>query len=309
MYKLGALCGGGGLLWLMTVTSWQACMALLAVLYAVAAVGSIALPLDGAAAAATAETPVIEKKELRRSENSEDRHLPSSGNVNNNSCVSLNGVISIYKEILSCSGAYWMSAYVLIHKMGERGAMNNFPLFLQDSGMSLKELAFWNGTVCQCLSILGSTFAGINSARNGSNMNRLLQYYSLLRLTALGLQCCCIYSMDSSTDITQQVPLYWCSLMSLCLVSYTGGVLTSLTFTFLMQYSRTQHHQPAVQSSHYSVLSSLEVAGKLLFASIAGFVVDWVGLNWAFIFYASLSTLPMILLLFEPISSVKNKKE
>merc|ERR1719500_881201 len=39
------------------------------------------------------------------------------------------------------------------------------------------------------------------------------------------------------------------------------------------------HHDAAFQASHYSLLSTMEVAGKLAFASVSGIIIDTFGLQ------------------------------
>ncbi|KAK8399272.1 hypothetical protein O3P69_003412 [Scylla paramamosain] len=61
---------------------------------------------------------------------------------------------------------------------------------------------------------------------------------------------------------------WYMSIASLCLLSFNSGVISTVTFTFMMVKSR--ECSPESQASHYSVLASVEVAGKLIFASLAG---------------------------------------
>ena len=55
-----------------------------------------------------------------------------------------------------------------------------------------------------------------------------------------------------------------------------------------------------IQTSHYSPLSMMEVLGKLMFASVAGFLIDIVGLEMVFVLFVAFAIMTVPLLLKMP---------
>ena len=55
-----------------------------------------------------------------------------------------------------------------------------------------------------------------------------------------------------------------------------------------------------IQTSHYSPLSMMEVLGELMFASVAGFLIDIVGLEMVFVLFVAFAIMTVPLLLRMP---------
>lgn len=205
---------------------------------------------------------------------------------------------SILRDVFHSEGSCWLVLYVSIYKMAERGAFNNFPLFLLDKGVNMTELSFWNGAVSQTLSILGSMYGGIKLSRPSANCSRLILSQSIQRCILTILQTFCICRLSSVSHLYSDSFDFYLCMFSLSYLSFNTGVISTLTFTLMMQYSLRLPLD--LQSSHYSVFASIEVAGKLAFATIAGTLVDYMGIFNAFMLFSLLSILPVILLFFEP---------
>jgi hypothetical protein len=78
------------------------------------------------------------------------------------------------------------------------------------------------------------------------------------------------------------------AILSMCLMLLISGVVTTATFTLMMQCSKKA--PSGVQASHYTTLATLEVVGKLLFSVLLGSVTDRIGYEYVFILFLVLST-------------------
>lgn len=59
------------------------------------------------------------------------------------------------------------------------------------------------------------------------------------------------------------------------ILQFTAGVVTTATFTLMMSLS--QEVAPGAQATHFSILATAEVVGKLLMISLSGVLVDYIG--------------------------------
>lgn len=207
-------------------------------------------------------------------------------------------VFDILHEIFLSPGIVWLSIYVLLYKMGERGAINNLPLYLLDKGLTLEELALWSGTICQGLSIAGSIYGGVILGKTNVSLHGVLIKHSTYRLVSVMLQCLAIYLIENQPLRNHMSFPFILAIASMCWLSYSSGVISTASFTLMMKMSRECSKES--QASHYSLVASLEVAGKLLFASIAGIIVDQYGLLRTFQLFAFLCSLPILILAVMP---------
>ncbi len=70
---------------------------------------------------------------------------------------------------------------------------------------------------------------------------------------------------------------------------FCAGVVTTATFTLMMRLSQCA---PAhCQGMHFTTLATFEVLGKLIFASVAGGLIDALGLEAMFSVFGVLGTL------------------
>ena len=108
-------------------------------------------------------------------------------------------------------------------------------------------------------------------------------------------------------------------LASHALAAFLAGLITTATFTAMMSVSRAAgpgcqarcaapHHCTVLMTttsltiSHFSLLATCEVLGKLVFASLAGLLTDWLGVEQVFILLALLGVLavPLVSTLPQP---------
>jgi len=76
-------------------------------------------------------------------------------------------------------------------------------------------------------------------------------------------------------------------MFSLLLLTLLSGVVTTATFTLMMQCSRRA--PSGVQATHYTILATCEVVGKLAFTSVCGWLADLAGYRFLFLIFAVLS--------------------
>ncbi|XP_045594630.2 major facilitator superfamily domain-containing protein 3 isoform X1 [Procambarus clarkii] len=324
LYKVGCFVGGAGLTHLLVITDWTITFTILAFLYFCTAVWATYLPnksiIPGACCKQDTKDNICSNNTYSKRERlayptkectgqdyamkkntGQDRTTKENTEQDPASALSLHSqgdpqtkqVFSILKEVINTPGTLWLSVYVLLYKMGERGAINNMPLYLLDKGLSKQSLAFWNGTVCQGLSIIGSFYGGIVLLKPNVNNKTMLIKHSTYRLVSVMIQYLVIIFFELFRNFNTSV-LHSIGIVSLCSISYSSGVISTASFTLMMTVSR--ECSVSTQASHYSALASVEVAGKLLFATLAGFIIDYVGMSWTFALLIILCTIPLIVL-------------
>ncbi|XP_012503586.1 PREDICTED: major facilitator superfamily domain-containing protein 3 [Propithecus coquereli] len=268
-YKLGAALAGGGLLALLPTLSWPRLFLLLATTYWLAAALAWTAP-------ALRQPP--------RPRHSEHPHY----------------TLHLLQDVLAVPGTPWTAGFVLTYKLGEQGASSLFPLVLLDHGASARELGLWNGVGAVACSIAGSSLAGALLARRWQLLP-LLRSVLRLRLGGLVCQTALLFHLDTpGASLGPSTVLRGAALLSLCLQHFLGGLVTTATFTVMMRCS--QLAPSALQATHYSLLATLELLGKLLLGALAGALADSLGLRPCFSLLLALSALPLLCLSLAPSS-------
>ncbi|XP_006879471.1 PREDICTED: major facilitator superfamily domain-containing protein 3 [Elephantulus edwardii] len=257
-YKLGAALAGGGLLVLVPTLSWAVLFILLAAVYSLAAaIAWTSAALRQQPAAQPSEPPQCPQ-----------HHLPA---------------------MLAVPGTLWTAGFVLIYKLGEQGAVSLFPLFLLDHGASAAELGLWNGVGAMACSVAGSSLGGALLARCRHPLP-LLRPMLQVRLGGLAFQTALLFHLDAlGTGMDPGPVLKGLALLSLCLQQFLGGLITTATFTLMMRCSRLA--PSALQATHYSLLATLELLGKLMLGTLAGVLADNLGLQLSFSLFLALSAM------------------
>ncbi|XP_032982206.1 major facilitator superfamily domain-containing protein 3 isoform X3 [Rhinolophus ferrumequinum] len=293
-YKLGAVVAGGGLLALVPALSWSLLFLLLAATYWLAAVLAWAAPVLQQLPKPPASEP--------------PPHTLHLG------------------DLLAVSGTLWTAGFVITYKLGqegqwpgwgaggprwrhegcaahvlptgEQGAGSLFPLVLLDQGFSTPELGLWNGVGTVACSIAGSSLGGALLAKHWQLLP-LLRSVLRFRLGGLACQTTLLFYLDTpGARLGPGTVLRGAALLSLCLQHFLGGLVTTATFTLMMRCS--QLAPSALQATHYSLLATLELLGKLMLSALAGALADSLGLPLCFSLFLALSATPIVYLGLAP---------
>ncbi|XP_058899309.1 major facilitator superfamily domain-containing protein 3 isoform X8 [Kogia breviceps] len=266
-YKLGAVLAGGGLLAFGPTLSWPRLFLLLAATYWLAAALTWVAP-----ALRQLPTPLPSEH---------PRHTLHLG-----------------QDLLAVPGTLWTVGFVLTYKLGEQGTSGLFPLLLLDCGISAPELGLWNGVGAVACSIAGSSLGGALLARRRQPLP-LLKSALQFRLGGLACQTAMLFHLDSpGASLAPCTVLRGTALLSLCLQHFLGGLVTTTTFTLMMRCS--QLAPSALQATHYSLLATLELLGKLLMGTLAGALADSLGPRLCFSVFLALSAAPVLYLGLAP---------
>ncbi|XP_004265325.2 major facilitator superfamily domain-containing protein 3 isoform X2 [Orcinus orca] len=266
-YKLGAVLAGGGLLAFVPTLSWPLLFLLLAATYWLAAALTWVAP-----ALQQLPTPLPSEH---------PRHTLHLG-----------------QDLLAVPGTLWTVGFVLTYKLGEQGTSGLFPLLLLDCGTSAPELGLWNGVGAVACSIAGSSLGGALLARRRQPLP-LLKSALQFRLGGLACQTAVLFHLDSpGASLAPSTVLRGAALLSLCLQHFLGGLVTTTTFTLMMRCS--QLAPSALQATHYSLLATLELLGKLLMGTLAGALADSLGPRLCFSVFLAVSAMPMLYLGLAP---------
>lgn len=77
-----------------------------------------------------------------------------------------------------------------------------------------------------------------------------------------------------------------------------SGAITTNVLTLMMECTRSEVVEGA-RATHYTILSTAEVLGKLLFSSLgAAALTDVLGYSFAYLIFLALTILPPLLLVF-----------
>lgn len=84
------------------------------------------------------------------------------------------------------------------------------------------------------------------------------------------------------------------SIIVINCIYMVSGILTTVTFTLMMQCSQGQPLH--LQSTNYTVLTTCEVLGKLLFMAITGFITDHYGYQYSYAIFSILAWMTTVFL-------------
>ncbi|XP_054947111.1 major facilitator superfamily domain-containing protein 3 isoform X4 [Physeter macrocephalus] len=203
------------------------------------------------------------------------------------------------QDLLAVPGTLWTVGFVLTYKLGEQGTSGLFPLLLLDCGISAPELGLWNGVGAVACSIAGSSLGGALLARRRQPLP-LLKSALQFHLGGLACQTAMLFHLDSpGASLAPSTVLRGTALLSLCLQHFLGGLVTTTTFTLMMRCSQLAP-SALQQATHYSLLASLELLGKLLMGTLAGALADSLGPRLCFSVFLALSAAPMLYLGLAP---------
>jgi len=157
-------------------------------------------------------------------------------------------------------------AVVVSYKTGEALADAMWKPMLLDHGFAAPRIGLWSGTYGMACSLLGSAGAGWLAPR--MSLPRALVWFSALR--TLGVAGEWWVSRSAAPGAAEVITVT-------CLEHLLGGALTTVLFALMMR-----HTDREIGATHYTLLASLEVLGKLPLATLSGVIA--VGLGYPALF-------------------------
>ncbi|MET0342533.1 MAG: MFS transporter [Polyangiales bacterium] len=150
---------------------------------------------------------------------------------------------------------------VVTYKTGESMADAMWKPMLVDRGFSAASVGLWNGTFGMLFSLLGSSAAGIAVRR--VSLSRALFVAALLR--GLGVAGEWWVSLTPSAGATAVIVVT-------CVEHLVSGSITTVMFALMMR-----HTDRAIGGTHFTLLASLEVWGKLPLSLLSGVLATALG--------------------------------
>jgi hypothetical protein len=168
-------------------------------------------------------------------------------------------VIALLKRGVA-SGGGWLLLFIGTYKLGETMADVMFKPFLVDHGFGREQIGLWVGTWGMLLSILGSVCGGLLAGR--VPLLRAVGIAAVLRVVAVASEW-----WLSLVDVTPARVL-----AVTCVEHFFAGLLTTAMFAYMM--SRVDRR---IGATHYTLLATVEVWGKLPAAALSGVVAQATG--------------------------------
>lgn len=145
-------------------------------------------------------------------------------------------------------------AVVLTYKMGESLADAMWKPMLIDRGFSAPDIGLWAGTYGMLFSLAGTTAAGLLIRR--IPLPAALLWTAGLRALGIGAEYALSLAPDAGANAV---------ILVTCVEHLFGGAITTVLFALMMR-----HTDRKIGATHYTLLASLEVWGKLPFATLSG---------------------------------------
>lgn len=174
----------------------------------------------------------------------------------------------------------WLLLFVATYKLGESMADSMFKPYLYGAGFSKQDIALWVVSWGMVFSILGSFAGGILASR--VSLLRAVAVTAVLRALAVG----------GEWWLATHVPTLGEVVAVTAAEHVFGGALTTAMFALMM--SRVDAR---IGATHYTLLATVEVAGKAPGPLCSGLVADAFGLPAMFALATGLSVAFLGLLL------------
>lgn len=265
-YKVGTLVSGGVLTWLSDHMPWSVLFFVLVGVYSL----STFLVTIGISHTEGTHTEETEKSDhtSKQTDNEDGQY---------------GWFFTHLAEVYRSNGTKWIIVFVLLYKLGEQGAISMVPLFLVDKDLPMSQIGFWTGMIGQLVSIVGSFIGGWLISHLSWNTLDLLRVSCMLRLFPL---CSQIFVMWLWSEENASL-CYVISIASMLTMLLISGTVTTATFTMMMQCSQLAPDR--IQATHYTVLATLEVLGKLTFSVATGPITDFVGYRYVYFLFMALT--------------------
>jgi hypothetical protein len=165
------------------------------------------------------------------------------------------------KQAAGQPGAWPLLLVVVTYKSGETLADAMWKPLLLDRGFSAAEIGLWAGTFGMLFSLAGTSGAGLLARRVA--LPALLGWIAGLR--ALGVAAEWWLSAQGQPSAASVIAVT-------CYEHLAGGAITTVVFALMMR--RTDRE---IGATHYTLLASVEVLGKLPLATLSGVIAARLG--------------------------------
>jgi uncharacterized MnhB-related membrane protein len=165
-------------------------------------------------------------------------------------------------------------AVILSYKAGEALADGMWKPLLFDRGFSAPDIGLWNGTYGMVASFLGSMVAGL-WVRSRS-LTTALAWIAVLRAAGIAGEWWISVTAATAPRVVSVI----------CVEHALGGAITTVLFALMMR-----HTQREIGATHFSLLASLEVWGKMPSGLLSGVLAERAGYPTLFATATALSVL------------------
>ncbi len=210
------------------------------------------------------------------------RERPAAGRMERVSMPSMREVFTALGRALKLPGTAWLLLFIGTYKLGESMADAMFKPFLYDAGFEPGEIGLWVGTWGMVFSLAGSFLGGIAASRIG--LLRALAAAAALRALAVGGEWWLSLVEPTTARVVSVVAAE----------SLFGGALTVAMFAYMM--SRVDRR---IGATHYTLLATVEVMGKLTARWASGFIAE--GTSYPALFALATGLAVAFLVLLVPI--------
>jgi MFS family permease len=166
-------------------------------------------------------------------------------------------ILAALRRAVAAPGARWLLLFVGTYKLGESMADTMFKPFLVDAGFSAARIGLWVGTWGMLFSIAGSVAGGLLAGR--VPLLHAAGITAFLRALSVGGE----WWLSVVTPTPERV------IAVTCAEHLFGGALTTALFAYMM--SRVDRR---IGATHYTLLASIEVWGKLPSAWVSGWIAE-----------------------------------
>jgi MFS transporter, PAT family, beta-lactamase induction signal transducer AmpG len=241
-YKLGMLTGGGVLVWASAGLGWSGVFDAMAVLMAGVLVVSLRM-------SETARGPAMEPDRAPEIEPG-----PNGG-------PSFRGLLHILRSVWRQPAAPALIAVVMTYKLGETLANSMWKPMLFDRGFPTASVGLWSGTFGMLFSLLGSSASGL-LVRRVPDASALVWIAALRGASVVGQWWVSTLAAPTAAVV----------IAVTCVEHLFGGAITTVMFALMMR-----HTDRRIGATHYTLLASLEVWGKLPLGALSGLIATRFG--------------------------------
>lgn len=185
---------------------------------------------------------------------------------------SLRQVLTALRAALAAPGGGSLLLFVGTYRVGEACIDAMYKPFLVDARVSLEDYGLWVGTYGAVATVVGSLLGGWLALRFA--IPRVLAWALVLRCLPLGAWAALALHFEAGqVSLLPDAPL----ISNIIVEHLASGVLTTAMFAFMMSCVDRR-----IGASHYTLLASVEVIGKMT-GAFSGVLADRIGYGGLFV--------------------------